>query len=412
MRCHGSYRHWTIISLLLAGPLVAPAKAAHPEDDELPHNAPAACTICGGDEEAMARGGIVSHGPFEYGETDSGEVDQTLGSAMIIWIETAHFEIGMALGPYKIPTSEKEKLRAELGRLALVYPDIKPKKVRVLDVWLRAHLYAMRAEDTWNRMLEILQVKESDFPPKETTWLIGTPYWGQGPYLGQVGKYEVLILPSEALSLKYLSHYFGLMIRRSQRWNVIARDTLTLTMHSQQGGLRAEPALHGHLVFNLTHNLIDGFKHYTYETPIWLHEGLAHYLEREIDPRFNTFDSSEGAASDKTRKARWKPEVRSLVAGEKAPHMAQLLSVRSYGDLTLDDHYTCWSMIDYLLAEHPKFLGQLLGAIKGITNNGKFGDATAIPGIHREMFKEHLGMTYARFDAAWSAWVLENYPSR
>ncbi|HJO25673.1 MAG: hypothetical protein CMK00_09025 [Planctomycetes bacterium] len=401
-----------LVGFLVLGTSASRAAASIPGDDELPHNAPTACTICGGEAEAMAAGGIVSHGPFDFGETDSQEVDKTLGSARIIWIETAHFEIGMALGPYKIPTAEKEKLRGELERLALVYPEIKPKKVRVIDVWLRAHLYAMRSEDTWNRMLEVLQVEESDFPPKETTWLIGTPYWGQGPYIGQVGKYETLILPSEALSLKFLSHYFGLMIRRSQRWNVIARDTLTLTMHSQQGGLRAEPALHGHLVFNLTHNLVDGFKHYTYETPIWLHEGLAHYMEREIDPRFNTFDSSEGAASEKTRKARWKPEVRKLVAADEAPRLAELLRIRSYGDLTLEGHYATWSMIDFLLSEHPDFIGQLLGAIKGIVRDGKFGDATLIPEIHREVFKQRLGMTYARFDAAWGAWVIENYPAR
>jgi hypothetical protein len=396
--------------LVFLGCLTPPLSALG--DDDPPHNAPERCTLCGGDAEAMARAGILSHGPFEFGETDTNDVDKVLGSARILWIETKHFEIGMALGPYKIPTNEKGKLRAELERLAVFYPDIKPKKVRVLDMWTRTHLYAMRAEDTWDRMLEVLQVSETDFPPKETAWMIGTPYWGQGPYIGQVGKYEILILPSEALSLKFLSRYFGLMIRRSQRWNVLARDTLTITMHSQQGGLRAESALHGHMVFNITHNLLDGYKHYTYETPIWIHEGLAHHLEREVDPRFNTFDSSEGAAADKTRKTRWKPAVRKMVSGKKAPRMAELLRIRGYGDLTLEGHYTTWSMIDYLMVEHPDFLARLLSAIKGITRDGKLGDATMVPAIHRKAFKEGLGMTYGGFDEAWQAWVLATYPAR
>ena len=60
--------------------------------------------------------------------------------------------------------------------------------------------------------------------------------------------------------------------------------TLVVVTHIGQDGLREDHALHGHLAYNVAINLLDGFKHYSYETPTWLRVGLGHLIEREINP--------------------------------------------------------------------------------------------------------------------------------
>ena len=155
---------------------------------------------------------------------------------------------------------------------------------------------------------------------------------------------------------------FGLLTKKTQRWNLNAADTLSVTIHCAEEGLREDEGLHGHLGFNLAINLFDGFKHYSYDTPIWLREGLAHMVEREIGPRFNSFDSAEGGIAQTTRKEKWEPEVRKLVAGAKAPRMAELMSMKEYSDLTLDRHYATWSMVQYLVKQKPAEFAKFCGA--------------------------------------------------
>jgi hypothetical protein len=286
-------------------------------------------------------------------------------------------------------------------------------KQKILDPWLRAHLYAQRVEEIWDRFLVLMQVEESAFPPvPETKWKMQGKYMGTGPYLGQSGKYEVLLLPSEAASVLFLEKQFGLIIKMSQRWNVIPKDTLILVAHAGQGQLREDAAMHNHVAFNLAINLLDGYKHYSYETPIWIREGLAHLMEREISPEYNTFDSSEGAVAEMTRQTDWEPEVRKLVAAGRHVRMAELIALKDYAGLTQAYHYTTWSMVDYLVRTNPDGFACLNDRLHGITNAEGMTDGSNMPDRHREAFKECLGVSYPEFDAAWAAWVQATYSSK
>ena len=256
--------------------------------------------------------------------------------------------------------------------------------------------------------LELLEVQESDFPDGKTLWHGEPPYLGEGPHLGQKGKYEILILPSAGASKSFLLDQFGLSLKTSVRYNVPDRDSLILVTHTRQGSLTRDAALHGHVVFNLTHNLIDGYKHYSYDTPIWLHEGLAHYLERELNPEYNSFDSGEGATAEKTSKSNWTLPTRKLVQRDDAPSMAQLMALRSYADLELEHHFSSWSRVEYLLQEHPGFLARLLAALKGRTDAAGLADGSGVADAQREVFRDELGMSYAQFDRAWADWVLSS----
>jgi len=389
---------------LLLASLALATGAAHAQDKPGKTD-PAACPYCAGDPAIMEKAGIVSHGPFEFGAegSDTASVAEfLLGDCF--WIETAHFEIGFALGPYKVPQKEKNRIRDELTRLGEILPNVEPK-TKVLDEWLRAHMFAQRCEDAYARFLELVQKTDADFPQPGEQWLIGQPFRGIGPHLGQLGKYEVLLVETEAEHVAYLREQFGLSIKRTQRWNVIERDTLNVTVHLQQGSLKIDEALHGHLVFNLAHNFFDGFRHYSYDTPLWLHEGLAHFMEREVVTRYNTFDATEGALAEETRKDKWVAETRKLVAGDEAPRMAELINLRSYAEFSLPVHFTTWSMVDFLVREHPSGFACLFDTIKGRVNEDGTPNSRNLKDVHRDAFQSCLGMSYAQFDQAWKDWL-------
>jgi hypothetical protein len=369
-------------------------------------NDPIACPWCKNDPLLMKAAGIVSHGGFAFGKTDTMRVDAQLSSTDIRWIETDSFRIGFALGTQKLKIDEKKKMLAELSRLALVLPEVKPETT-VLDPWLRVHLYAQRCEDIRTRFLDLIQGHELEFADGSGTF-VGA-YKGEGPFLGQKDKYEVLMLPSETLQTQFLLEHAGLPLKVSHRWHNLERGALGIYCHQQQGDLRQDAGMHGHVAFNLAHNLFDGLYHYSYDTPVWLHEGLAHLFEREINERHNSFDSGEGAVAEMTKKANWKPEVMRLISSGDAPRMAELMAIKSYAELKLPHHYVTWSMLDYLSKSNPDGLAAFLRAIKLNLDERGVPTGANLPEWHRKCFREHLGLGFAEFDEAWRAWVLLNY---
>ena len=386
-----------LLALLVLGPA--------PRDDE------GICPYCEHDPALMRRAGVVSHGGFEFGTGDTTSVERMLSTTDLIWLETDHFKIGMGLGSHKLKGDERKKLRAELERLAEVLPEVHPR-ASLLDPWLRAHLYAQRTEDLWDRFLQIVQVDEDEFPAPGEVWNTQGKYMGQGPYLGQAGKFELLLLPSETASLNYLTESFGLPIRKSQRWHDIARGSLSTTVHIQQAGLRDDQALHGHVVFNLSVNLLDAFRHYSYDLPVWIREGLAHHLERELDPRFNTFDASEGSVANTTSKSNWEAETRKLIKAGRAPRMAELMGLRDFSSLELRHHYATWSLVDWLLRTNPGGFACYLNELSGLLNEANEPDGSNLSDAHRRIVQECLDLRYAELDAAWRAWVEATYPAR
>lgn len=391
-----------LLTLLLFG-ICAPDTAA--QRNKKQKNDPVNCTVCEGQPGVMANGGITSHGGFVFGRTDTDGADKLLANLDIRWIESEHFQIGFAAPPYKVATNEKKAVFAELTEMAELFPEIKPKQ-KVLDPWIRAHQYAFRCEKMYTRFMEIMQVTKEDFPKGVEQWDgLGT-YWGEGPYLGQKNKYELLIVPSEGDLSAYLSDQFGVHTKMTNRWNVVEHDSITVTMHLREGGRKKDMPLHGHVAFNIAHNLLDGFKHYSYDTQIWLHEGLAHYFERKISPANNSFDSGEGSAGVKSKKEDWEGEVMKIIRSGDIPRMAELVSTKNYADLTLDGHYVTWSMVTFLIEMHPTAFANINKTIHGRLAANGLQDSSKLNDVHRDAFKKELGMNYNQFDAAWKEWVL------
>lgn len=393
---------------LLAG---APAWAQK-KPEALPANAPQGNPYLygkqaqefGTPEQLMAAAGILSLGGFEFGTGDTASVDALLAGTDILWIETAHFELGFALGEYKVALKDKRKLVPELERLEAKLPTVDSGAKR-LDRWLRALLFAQRLEELYTRVQRVLQVTDANFPPEDTVWNMEGEYWGRGPFLGQVGKYEVLILPGEAPSEKFLRESFGLVVKRTQRWNVLDRDSLILVVNDADEGLLKDAAMHCHVVYNMTINLLDGYRHYSFELPFWLRAGLAHVLEREVWPEFNTFDISEGGEEIETYESDWLKEAREHVAAGEQSSLARLSSKENYSDLTFGDHLTSWSMMQYLVHVHPDALAKILGRLAGLVNEQGYPDGSDMPEHQREAFREFLGMPYPLFDESWKTWL-------
>ena len=299
-------------------------------------------------------------------------------------------------------------MKAELSKLQAALPVIKPD-TKILDPWLRAHLYAQRLEEHYSRVQEILGVTDETFAANKEIWDIGTPYFGIGPYMGQMGKFEVLLLPSEKASTRFLTARLGLTTKLSQRWNIRDRDALCFIAHAGQGQLNVDEGMHGHAVFNVTQMMMNGYKHYSYDKPIWIREGAAHWFERNLNPRFNTFDSSEGSAAQMFKKSDWKGPTLKLVKSSDAPSFASMVKMRTFAELERPHHLATWSIFDYLVQVHPEFLRTYLATISGIKNEQHIDDATTLPDVQRNLFRDELGMSYAQFDREWKAWVEATY---
>lgn len=390
-------------ALLLAAVLLV-AAAPSAQKEKRPANAPENCSWCEGDPERMAAAGIVNHGGFKFCSTDTAGTDKHFGGKDIYWIESEHLRIGLCLPAQKVGPDEAKKVRAELTELAEKLPKVDPK-AKLLEPFHRTHLYALRLEKAYARFMELMQVTPANFPDGRGVWLLGTPYFGEGPYLGEKEKFEVLVLPTAADQVGFMLPQFGLSIKRTQRWNIIERDCLVVVTNLMENELRNDMQLHGHLVFNLAINFLDAFKHYSYETPCWIREGLAHFMEREIDPKFNTFDSSEGGQGVKVNKENWNGEVKQLIASGKAPRVAELTALKTYAEFELRHHYGCWSMTKFMIESNPKGYACLNGKLHGCKTPDGMPDSEDMPSKQREAFQECFGMGYAQFDAAWQAWA-------
>ncbi len=393
---------WVTTAWLALAPGPSPLAAQKARE---PRNRPENCPWCHGDPERMRAAKIVSHGGFEFAAEDTAWTDRFFGGRDLYWIESAHFELGLALGQHKVSPDEAKKVRAELQELAEVLPDVDPK-TRVLEPFMRAHLYALRVEKAYARFLELMQVEEANFPDGRSTWLLGTPYWGEGPYLGQKGKFELLVLPTASDQAMFLKEQFGLIVKRTQRWNVVPRDSLIVVTNLAENELRSDEQIHGHVVFNLAINMLDGFKHYSYDTACWLREGLGHFMEREINPRYNTYDASEGSNGVRANKENWDAEVKQLVAAGRAPRVAEMTALKTYAEFELRHHYACWSMTRFMVETNPQGYGCLNGKLHGRKLPDGMPDAENLDDAQREAFSECFGLSYAQFDEAWRAWAL------
>lgn len=374
------------------------------------------------DPARMKKAGYVSFGPFPFGEhgskiVDSQYIEKHLDYAQIIWVETAHFRICSTLEPYHIPTERdtRQKIRAELERLREKLGKRVNPRTRVLDRWLRLHLTAQRMEDLYSDLQSWLQVKDSDFPKDSKSKVFGERYMGEGPYVGMAAKYMLMVTDKGTTYFDYLKNFTGQQTLFGQRWHYLKEGSLYYGVAADMydGALRHDTALHGHLIFNVTINFIDGFRHYTYDLPVWIREGLGHWFQRQLSPKHNDFDQDESSPFKPLSKWKWKPYIRELLKGKKWSNFSETSQWRHFGDINFIDHVMIWGRIDFLMSfGKPKFK-KFMFAIKGRWDHKlQKADVNDMVGAVRDALRTTYGLSPIDFDKKFREWAIKNYPLR
>lgn len=367
------------------------------------------------DPEAMTRAGYVSFGPFPWGDKhDTTLIEQTLGKVKLRFVETAHFKMGISLPPYPVPTDPKvkRKIRGELERLKEKLPRVNIK-TRVLDEWLRLHLFAQRLEDIYKEFSDRLGVTDESFPAKKGTFL-GGRYMGEGPYLGEPEKYTVLLFRKEGDHMRYLTNFVGTVQRFPKRHNFkVTGSLLFVTAEDLEGGrCRNDTAMHCQVVWNVVHNLIDGYRFYSHDLPVWWKEGMAHYFGRRVSPKWNNFDQNESSKADMRKLWKWKPAVRRLVVTNKFTPASVMLSWRDYGQIKFNDHLVCWSKVEYLMGLGDEQFQTFMNTVKGIVDPSGRVVGKRILEYQRNAMKKAWKLNALTFDLKWKEYVLKTYPTR
>ena len=415
-----------LLSWALVGLLSTLVAAQHgPGDAELPPDADAKWRedpYTRHDPEAMETAGYVSLGRMDWGDDhDTRGIEQVLGAVQVLWVETAHFRIGSSLPELKITKEEKVKLQEELKRLKKRVPRVKDR-TRVLDRWLRLHLYAQRLEELYAEFSELLGVTDTDFPADAATAAArdpAQPFMGNGPYLGRPDKFAVLLLEKKSSLGRYSKRY-------GQGQPTDGSSPLSLGFHGRgslgfvttaeffRGRFEADAALHGHLFWNVTNMLLNGFKDYYHTTPRWLAEGLGHCFAREVAEDFPTFSQINEPMSIVLEEDDWGAKVRSRVRVDFYPPAKELMRWKRGVPLEFANHLMMWSRVDYLRQAEPEGFRRFVHALKAPipVEPGRSPTLEEIFERQEIALKEALGYDAAGFDKAWAKWVLKNYNKR
>lgn len=375
------------------------------------------------DPEIMEHLGYVSYGPFEFGQRGrdpltTDVLDEQYPDEELLWVETEHYRIGLGLETDAVPQNPERKalIRAELERLKeRGLPRVNPK-ARRLDRWLRLHLYAQRIEDHYAEMERLYGVTDETFP-QDAEQRMSWPgdYAGEGPFLGQKNKFLILLFEHQGPFEGFMRDFLGRRSKLGQHWNFIEVDSLIYTYCAESveddGRLKKDEPMHAHVIHSITHQLVDGYMHYSYDLPVWIRSGLAHYFERQVTPKFNSFLRGEG--STPFGRVDWKFEkvARKLIVKDEVTPFSALNRKREYAELTFEDHVLAWSRMQYLLTlGDEKFATFMRLSKTQVDKQGQVSD-NIVEGV-RDALKEAYGMSPLTLDERWKAWALETYPAK
>lgn len=360
-----------------------------------------------GDAAVMRAAGVVGYGPFPWADgVSTRDVDKVLGSGRMIWMETEHFRIGSNLGPTKVPeeADEKKALQAEVRALREKLTRVKDKP-RLLDPWLRIHLYAQRAEQLYADWCAMAGVTDADFGAGKAVH--------SGKYLGLPDKFLVLLFDKQSDIVRYMDRFCGVKADKSYR-HYHHKSSQMLVAIAREGFEDAnELGLQSHFAYSLAMNFTNGFMGYHYELPCWLIEGIAHGFARRVPTNFVNI-SIEDEAVDAQRQHLWPQRIRARVGFDHFPRSAQLLAIHDHREFDFAAHLMSWSRVDFLRKQDEVAFGRLLKGLKSLELPAA-GGAPNFEQVHArqlELLKELYGLDPESFDAKWKEHVLRTYPKK
>ncbi len=361
-----------------------------------------------GEAEALAKAGYERIGTFPYlRDVLTDTIGRDLGGVPLLWVETAHFKLGCSLDAIGLPEERDAKKRAqkELADLRKVLPGL--KKPKVLDPWLRMHLYAQRLEALYARFQESFGLEQADF-------LEGGAF-ATGPHMGMSGKFCVLLVEKESTLARYTQDTFGFSSRSSFRYFDQQSGAMFLGIAAEflEGSYATDVALHFAVSFLMTQDLQASFRGYTHQGPLWWRLGVARWFARDVSERVLLFTTPSGTALREGEEDRpWPPRVRARVGHEIYPSLDDMLAWGSYEEMKLPDHMMSWSKVDYLMSLGPKEARKVLVAMQAPVSWDAPDRDAALAARFAEALPEALGQDHASIDAAWAKWVEKEYPKK
>ena len=364
-----------------------------------------------GSKELIERAGYSSLGPFRWAEgIETLDVEQTLGSTRVLWVETAHFKLGSTLGTYDCPFDEREpgKLKEELGRLSKKLPRVR-REVTKIDPWLRLHLYAQRLEDAYADFESRFGISDKDFPARPDTVTAGT--MGRGPYLGEEMKFTVLLTAKDSPLARFARRWIG--GEESGYYRARLPGVSWFFGASAQSvkniGADLDSALHATVVYGVVVNLFDGFRGSDYSRPSWFKHGLALVSARKIEDRWSIHVPRVDTGTEKDS-GRWEPRLFGLVSNKVVSKWDEMLLWNDNTKLDSPQHMAAWSRVAWLMGLEKVDLHALLMALTEPVDAQEPVERAAI--VKEQQVKALsaiFGKSPAELDDAWRKFVLRKY---
>ncbi|MEW6743161.1 MAG: hypothetical protein AB1486_10420 [Planctomycetota bacterium] len=400
------------VTLFLSGPLAGRTGFAAGEDqDEKEEKVPAVDPYTKGEAEAMAAAGFVKYGPFAVTSTyQSEDVKALTGDKWMLWVETPHFKIGSTLAKRPLSRADREaakRLDEELSRLRKKLPRT-PKKVKEMDAWLTLHLQAQRLEELYAELSGRFNVTETTFPkPGDEAAIKATGY---GPYLGFRDKFIIVMFEEKASLARYSGRYLGINRDTPVRYRVKDADTMVFATSREafSSWEDEDTAFLAHLTANMVHLLVDAYRRFKYNLPLWWCEGLTHWHTRRVDPTFFNPTTAPGQEYDRRQDSEWEKKVYARVKQDYFRPARELLEIMDPAQMDFADHLMAWSRVDYLLTLGNEKIAKYMD----IMNRLPWSQDTTperVLELQKQALKEAWGFDPDTLDESWTKWVLQTY---
>lgn len=391
------------LSLLVS---VAMAQAVDPAVDPYTRGQPA----------ALARAGIVEFERFAWTDDHTTvDIQRLMGFEPFHFVETAHFKIASSLGPVAVPldAGARARLKNELVELGAHLSGVDPQ-THLLDPWLRLHVYAQRLERAYAEFARRFGVTDAAMARCRPGSAAAADYCGEGPHLGQRGKFLVMLARSGTSLGTYARNFLDLPAPRTTTRHYLTGPGSLLLLTAEQlpdEDLRGDAALNASVAYHAGHMFVDAYRHYWHDCPAWFEEGLAHWFGMRAEPNHASFATRPDEVPRDSMAVDWGANVRARLAHGNSIGADELFRLRNDA-LRYEHHLAAWSRVDFLLQAHAEAMPLLARMLKGPDPDRvppKPSEATVMA-RQAEAFSKVLGWSPTEFDAQWSAWAMHFYP--
>ena len=275
----------------------------------------------------------------------------------------------------------------------------------------------MRCEEVYDRVQEILGVTDESFPAGRNS-LVKGEYMGEGPYLGQRGKYVVLLTEKKSTLHRFATTWCDgnfqpdspIVHNFFQQWTMLYGTSPELA----EGYFGNDARMHMNLAHGITHAMLAGYKGYLHDLPVWLREGIAHCVVNDLDARYHNFVQIVDQFPNEKKLWIWEPRVRNLVKNEAALPFATVSQWLTPDRFRIGHHLNLWSRVDYLMKSDPKKFASFVGKMKERIKvpGGTSVSVEQILKRQQEAWDLVYGISFEEFDAAWGEWVLDTYSKK